>query len=310
MKISTRDIGPSVSKYAMAQYGGEVFYVDGTNGDDLFDGKSWVQAKATIQAAVDAANPWSTIYVKAGTYAEVVTISKRNLRLKGESASSVIVAPGSGASAVEVTADGVWVESMTVRGVSQAGATFGIEVTGCSYTHFEDLIVQNRDTLAGRGLRLRNAHNVVVSNIRTNGSYIPGYGINLYDAAGESSDDIVIGDCILDGCGMAGMHATGRGANIVIRHNIFRNCGTGLAVAVTMGLTSVYHNNLYSNTTNASNGSALAVWFENYYDDAGADADNDGLADALYTFATGSDDSAVVDFNGWERKALGIPKPT
>jgi hypothetical protein len=46
-----------------------VYYVDGENGADPNDGLTWDTAKATIQAAVDAALTDDEIWVKSGTYA-------------------------------------------------------------------------------------------------------------------------------------------------------------------------------------------------------------------------------------------------
>lgn len=45
--------------------GGDVYFVDGTNGADGNDGKSWSNAKVTIQAAVTAASAGDTIYITA-----------------------------------------------------------------------------------------------------------------------------------------------------------------------------------------------------------------------------------------------------
>jgi hypothetical protein len=45
-----------------------VYYVDGTDGSDPNDGLSWGTAKATIQAAINAAGTGDEIRVKAGTY--------------------------------------------------------------------------------------------------------------------------------------------------------------------------------------------------------------------------------------------------
>jgi len=42
---------------------GKVYYVDGTNGSDLYNGTSWATAKATIQAAVTAADAYGIVYV-------------------------------------------------------------------------------------------------------------------------------------------------------------------------------------------------------------------------------------------------------
>lgn len=44
---------------------GDVWFVDGTNGSDNNGGKSWSEAKSTIQAAVTLAGPGDTVYITA-----------------------------------------------------------------------------------------------------------------------------------------------------------------------------------------------------------------------------------------------------
>lgn len=52
---------------------GATYFADGDNGDDTSLGTSWIEAFETIQAAVTAAEDYSTIYVGGGSYAETVT---------------------------------------------------------------------------------------------------------------------------------------------------------------------------------------------------------------------------------------------
>lgn len=46
----------------------EVYYVDGVNGDDAKDGKSWANAFKTIQKGVNEAEDCNEVWIKEGTY--------------------------------------------------------------------------------------------------------------------------------------------------------------------------------------------------------------------------------------------------
>jgi hypothetical protein len=62
------------------------FYVDGSNGDDSWDGLSWASANKTVSAAISAANATGetdTIRVAAGTYVENVVITTPEILLGG-----------------------------------------------------------------------------------------------------------------------------------------------------------------------------------------------------------------------------------
>ena len=45
------------------------YYYVATNGNDMAAGTNWAAAKATIQAAIDAAIPGDTVWVNNGVYA-------------------------------------------------------------------------------------------------------------------------------------------------------------------------------------------------------------------------------------------------
>jgi hypothetical protein len=62
------------------------FYVDGSNGDDSWDGLGWTSAKKTVSAAISAAaatGEIDTIRVAAGTYVENVVITEPEVLLGG-----------------------------------------------------------------------------------------------------------------------------------------------------------------------------------------------------------------------------------
>lgn len=80
---------------------GDTYFVDGTSGSDLQDGKSVNTAKATIQAAVtlqiaNASGRGDTIYVMPGTYTESITGDLSQCRLLGYHPFSVRVTPTDG----------------------------------------------------------------------------------------------------------------------------------------------------------------------------------------------------------------------
>src|SRR5262245_8007745 len=71
---------------------------------------------ATIQAAVDAADPGDLILVGPGTYREEVKVRTPSLTLRGTDRNAVIVdGEFKRPNAVSITADGVAVENLTVR---------------------------------------------------------------------------------------------------------------------------------------------------------------------------------------------------
>jgi len=103
---------------------------------------------STIQEAVNAANPGDTIYVRAGTYQEIVTINKNNLALTGENKHTTIIDGGGVSSPV------VYVER--VNDVAISGFT-----------------IQNGQ----KGIYIQASHNSAVSGNKINSNH---GGIHIY----------------------------------------------------------------------------------------------------------------------------------
>ena len=312
MQISTRDIGPSVSKYAMAQYGGEVFYVDGTDGDDLYDGKSWIRAKATIQGAVDVAEAWSTIFVAEGIYPEKITIgsSLSGLIIEGVSkAGTKITAPDDTEASrklVEVAASDVTIRKLEIECYGSGGGNNGVclqpgagadnlLVEECSFsTTATGLINFARGIWSTAG-----AVGIVVKKCRFEDAYMwTGCVIN-------TSDGEVV-DCLFS------MAAGGEtlyvyGDRNLVHGNTIENGKYGLWLGTGAEENSIFHNNLINNSThNARDNDGANYWFENYYDDAeGSDADGDGILSKVYSFTTGTDQRALANRDGWHQISLG-----
>lgn len=128
---------------------GNVWYVDGDNGNDGSSGESDDEAFATIQAAIDAASSQDTIYIRAlapdadasepGTYVEDLTIAyaKHGLRLIGVGPNNGIGTPFFGpkiknataTALLTVNASGVYIEGLQFNCTRNSG-TYGILLSG------------------------------------------------------------------------------------------------------------------------------------------------------------------------------------
>ncbi|MFM7069042.1 MAG: nitrous oxide reductase family maturation protein NosD, partial [Actinomycetes bacterium] len=79
----------------------------------------------TIQAAVDDAAPGATILIEPGTYRESVLVETPNLLIRGLDRNRVVLDGGfRTANGIEVDADGVAVQNLTVRHFTQNGVVF------------------------------------------------------------------------------------------------------------------------------------------------------------------------------------------
>lgn len=149
---------------------------------------------ATIQAAVNAANPGDTINVDADVYAESVTINK-SLTLKGANAGvnpvtgtrgaeSVVTGVGNnGKTAFYVTANDVTIDGFTVEGATNSNQ-FGYGLllgAGTSDSHILNNIIQNN--IAGLALANNSttAQTVIQHNLfRNNNQPGPAGGTDIY----------------------------------------------------------------------------------------------------------------------------------
>ena len=78
---------------------------------------------ATIQAAINASNPYDTIIVAAGTYPEAITIGTPNLTLQSASKWGAVIRPtstpvGWPEAVIYITADGVTVDGFEIDGTT------------------------------------------------------------------------------------------------------------------------------------------------------------------------------------------------
>lgn len=121
-----------------------------------------------IQEAVDAASAGDTVEVLPGTYTESVSINK-SLTLEGAGPGETVIAPESG-DAISVdghTADGGYVEDVTVRDVGLDPASGSMGLIALSETHSDDY----------------DTRNLVVENVAVDGTDALGIGLMSVDGA-------------------------------------------------------------------------------------------------------------------------------
>jgi parallel beta-helix repeat protein len=112
-----RGRGPSHHQHSPGKHVSGTLFVSPT-GSSSNSGDSCAQARySTIQSAVTAAAPWSTVIVCSGTYAENVAVTEP-LTLSGEDA--VINATGKN-NGITISASNVSVDGFTVRGAIGEG---------------------------------------------------------------------------------------------------------------------------------------------------------------------------------------------
>lgn len=96
-----------------------------------------VQPGQSIQAAVDAALPGTLIKIKAGVYIEAIVVDKKDITIRGEGESNVIIEnPGSSNNGITVrgNGDGFVLEHVTLKNFLRNGV-FMISVDGFTLSH-------------------------------------------------------------------------------------------------------------------------------------------------------------------------------
>ena len=141
---------------------------------------------ATVQEAVDAANPGDTVYIRAGLYHERVTVDK-TLTIEGEHRDTTILCGQGSGDVLHLTASGVTVTMLTVRdgnrGIYCMGAD-GSRIIACTVRHHVEDAIKLEDspnslirvcdvvdaygtaTYFGNGIHMWNSDNSVIEDVR------------------------------------------------------------------------------------------------------------------------------------------------
>ncbi len=225
----------------------------------------------TIGEAIAVAKDGDTIYVKAGTYREHITLNNRIILMppRGEDGAVNLVGDGNDIG-IEVLADGCRIEGLTISDFTGPGIyvnsqgneivknvlvdnVHGIFLNGTS----ENLLEKNRQEGGYSGIvLLSSSQNTVTGNVAKDcrgSKEVPGAGIRL--VLGSSENEIIGG--WINSCNYGVLVEGGSSANAV-REVLFDNVTT--AIALNSAAKNLIEKN---NVSNSTNGIVVATSSEN-----------------------------------------------
>jgi len=219
---------------------------------------------ATIQDAVNAANPEDMVFVKAGTYNEDILIDKLGLRLVGQDPATTIITKG-----IKVTTHKVSIINLTIQ-----GGGYGIELEsaqGCivtgntitknswggiqlQYSSNNVFTLNNITNNYHEGMEFRESNYNLVSINNITNNYGP--GIDLF----KSSENAFFMNSITNNQG-SGIRGSGS-YNRIYRNEIANNSAYGIALQFTCIKNAVYRNNITNNQDGIYLSGVLSDWYK------------------------------------------------
>ena len=273
----------------------------------------------TIQEAINAANSGDTIFVRAGTYSEHITVDK-SLILQGEAKENTIIDGGREGNVVTIVANNVTLTGFTVQR-SGWWADSAIRLSGSTGSTISKNLIDNYGKGGGIMLYPASGNNIVENEIRRCGdSYWSGAGIWLVSSTNNYfSRNVLVNNRIGIGLSRGGDY------NIFVNNNLTGNVliGAYFPRNVPPGKGNLfYHNNFIDNSNQVhwdASGYPIApnTWDNGYPDGgnfwsdytdvdekSGPDQDlpgSDGIGDTSYVIDEDNVDRyPFMNESGWE----------
>jgi len=256
---------------------------------------------ASIQEAVNAANPGDTVYVENGIYYENVNVNKA-ISLTGESRENTIVDGGGVAAVIIIEEDNVLVTGFMVRNSGWGYYYYessGISIDRASSCNISDniatnirygisswlgqnnIIGHNMISSAEQGISFNGpSYNTVISNSISDTSIGIGLWVNSYYSN--------IANNTISNSSDTGIHIDNSPYTLFIDNTIVdSNYGIYLFQS---HLSTIYHNSFINNTQQVFLSNSLGTTWDDGYpsggsywsDYAGVDANEDGIGDTSY----------------------------
>ncbi len=296
-----RSVEYDITRLNVYKVGATTYYVDGTDGDDDNDGKTWDTAKKTIQAAIDIADTWSVVYIKSGTYNENIDIPQtlQNLTVIGEFDATGEFTNGTIIDATDSSSHAIVVNS---RSVTIRNIIFKHNSIDYSCIKISDWF----STIDKCYFRNDSGVGVLVDvdsyycDIKNSYFFRIGTGVKI------KSHYSKIRECYFEK-GFAGSGEYGIEFDALQLTNYGLMCDNDITnfsvgIKLTGSYNVVYHNNFLTNTTDIDDTGAdsTCVISENYYDNH----TNINNGNYISTSPHGNDLSPVIFYNAWKLTSL------
>jgi len=289
----------------------------------------------TVTAALAAAASGDTIYVKAGSYPESVTLSIPNIIITGESADKVILngitilGPATGCHVENLRFNGggsnpivINAPDCIIRNNIIMNPDVGISVYSSSNTVSQNVIIKPTNDFGGIYISSGSDFN----NILENGVYgATGAYAALTSESGRSG--LFVNNTFRDSTTGAGLFLYQGADNNTISQNTFANNALAGLIIYSSENSHIYQNNVVGNGMSATtfgadppsaiywnspdsvsysfNGTSHSAVIGNYYGDySGPDIDNNGIGNTGYTVpdSLGSDTAPLIGI--WQDGAI------
>jgi parallel beta-helix repeat protein len=216
----------------------------------------------TIQLAINAANSGDTIYVRAGTYYEHLTIDKA-LTLQGEDKDTTVIDAQGTNDVIYVSADWVNISNFKITGSGPSQPPGGILDAGIEfdYTEFSSIINCNVSKNTFGIILHKSNNNTINKNTCTDNEK---YGIHLYSAS--SYNTVSFNTVIGPGPGPASGNiiiASGSQYN-KIHNNYCSNAWDGIYLIWYCNFNLVYNNTCTKNRNGICPAGDSNTYFNNY----------------------------------------------
>jgi len=177
-----------------------------------------------IQSAVDNVESGAAISVEAGTYSEMVSIDTRNITIFGAGQGETIIDASGKKRGIEIEADGVQVQSLTVDNAGKnvvSGEVEGVFINGGFSNTSSDILIESVEIT-----------NVNGGDKTAEGIHVKSYGENKID--GIKIDNVTIDDITETNAGANGIKLQADIKNITISDSVIRNVNGSWTYGVTL----------------------------------------------------------------------------
>ena len=192
--------------FAPAALAGNIWYVDGVNGNDNNDCMSSQTACQTIGHAISLASSGDSIMVAPATYTENLTISF-NLKVFGSSAATTIVNGSGGGSGITISGGTTHVvlSKLTVRGGSPYKSRGG-GINNHGTLTLAESVITNNVAKASHGGGIFNGGAMAINKTVVSGNYADWFGGGIFN-----SGTLLIDNTTVSGNTAMGIRAGGGG---------------------------------------------------------------------------------------------------